>query len=193
MDATIAANAEFPATLMATDQHPADYTPAGARAATSFEHAGRLRHTAVSLRECAARIRHNPAMGQAPSDVSDLPYLLESADQLLRSVQRGADERARDQAEIGDTGGSTGGGPGAEAIRARHAAIEQAAQDAAAAVTVLRELLLSPGAAVLDSPYGRSAPLRHHPGALCAIIAERAESLAGALEAAAIIKANAAL
>lgn len=178
---------------MATDQHPADYTPAGARAATSVEHARRLRHTAASLRERAARIKHNPATGQVPSDVSDLPALLEGADQLLRAVQKGADERARDEAAVGDTRGGTGGSIGAETIRARHAAIEQTAQAASVAVAVLRELLLSPGGAALDAPYGHGAPVRHHPGAICAIIAERAESLAGALEAAAIIKANAVL
>ncbi|MDI6772945.1 MAG: hypothetical protein QME77_10220 [bacterium] len=178
---------------MATDQHIADYTPTGARAATSVEHARRLRHTAASLRERAARIKHNPATGLATGDVSDLQALLESADQLLRAVQKGADERSRDEAAMGDVVGDTGGDTGAETIRARHAAIEQNAQAASVAVAVLRELLRSPGGVTLDAPYGHGAPLRHHPGALCAIIAERAESLAGALEAAAIIKANAAL
>jgi len=88
------------------------------------------------------------------------------------------------------------GGAGSESIRARHAAIEQTAQAAAVAVDVLRGLFLSPASstgAVLDAPYGHGAPLRHHPGALCAIIAEHVEGLAGALEAAAIIKANAGL
>lgn len=173
---------------MATDQHSAEYISDGARAAASVERAGRLRHTAASFRENAARIRHSPATGQAPTDTSELPSLLEGADELLRAVQKGADERARDDAAARDTGGSAG----AEAIRARHAAIEQAAQAASAAVAVLRELLASPGAAVLDSPYGHGAPLRLHPGALCALIAERAECLAREIEAAAILKANAA-
>ena len=192
----MSANAEFLETPMTTDEHLTDYTPVihlPARAATSVEHARRLRHTAASLRERAARIKHNPATGQAPSEVSDMPALLESADRLLRAVEKGAGERARDEAAAGDTGGGTGGGTGAETVRAGHEAIEQTAQAVAAAVVVLRELLGSPSAAVLDAPYGHGAPLRHHPGALCAIIAERAESLAGALEAAAIIKANAVL
>ena len=189
----MSANAEFLATTMATDQHPADYTPAGARAVTSFEHAGRLRCAAASLRERAARIKHNPATGQAPSDTLDLPDLLESADRLLRAVQKGADERSRDEAAAGDTRGGSGRSTGAETVRAWHAAIEQNAQAAAAAVAVLRDLLRSPGGAALDAPYGQSAPLRHHPGAICAFVAERAEGLAGALEAAAIIKANATL
>lgn len=187
----MSANAEFLATTMATDQHPADYTPAGARAATAFEHAGRLRRAAASLRERAARIKHNPATGLAPGGISDLPALLENADQLLSAVQKGADERSRDEAAAGDTQGGSGRNTGAETIRARHAVIEQNAQEASAAVAVLRELLRSPGGAALDAPYGHGAPLRHHPGAICAIIAERVESLAGALEAAAIIKANA--
>ncbi len=181
------ANAEFPASLMTTDQHFADYTSADARAATSVEHARRLRRTAAALRERAVRIKHNPATGQAPRDTSDLPSLLEDVDQALRAIQKGADERARDEA----TAGGTDGGAGAETIRARHAAIEQITQAASVAVAVLRELLLSPGGATLDAPYGHGAPVRHHPGAICSIIAERAESLAGALEAAAIIKVNA--
>ncbi len=184
----MAANAEFLAAPMkATDQHFADYTPADARAATSFEHARQLRRTAAALRERAVRIKHNPATGQAPRDASDLPALLEDVDQALRAIQKGADERARDEA----TAGGTDGGASAEKIRAWHAAIEQTTQVASAAVAVLREMLLSPGGASLDAPYGHGAPVRHHPGAICSIIAERAESLAGALENAAIIKVNA--
>lgn len=139
-------------------------------------------------------MKHDPATGQVKGDVSDLPSLLDDADQLLREVQKGAAERASDESAMGDREGGAMGGAGAESIRTRHAAIEQTAQAAAAAVAVLRDLLLSPASSVgaaLDAPYGHGAPLRQHPGAICAIVADRAEGLAGALEAAAIIKANA--
>ncbi len=94
---------------------------------------------------------------------------------MLRAIQKGAHERAL----------------GEETARALHAGIEQAAQSTQAAVAAQREMLLSPDRGTTDAPYGHGAPLHLHPGAICSIIAERAEALAAAIEAAAIAKANA--
>jgi len=66
----------------------------------------------------------------------------------------------------------------------------QQVQVTAAALEMLRGILATPDGAALDAPYGSSAPRRHHPGALCTIVAERAEGLATALETVAVLKAN---
>jgi hypothetical protein len=70
--------------------------------------------------------------------------------------------------------------------------VDQGAQLTAAAITVLRDVLAvtDTDGATIDAPYGRGAPRRQHPGALCTIVAERAETLARALESLAIISAN---
>lgn len=160
--------------------------PAGWRGVAAVEHARRLRSSATALRRLAGGVKYHPVTGQRPQASADLLAALDGLEQVLAMVQKGAEARALDEAEV-----AASGHPDADLIRAGHATIEQASQAAAAAAVVLRGLLLSPDGASLDAPYGHGAPARQHPGALCTIIASRVERLAGALETVAVVRANA--
>ena len=110
---------------------------------------------------------------------------LAAVEQVLKEIQRAADERAREEVAVAASGDAIAG-----QIRLGHATVDEGVQTVTAALDVLRGTLAAPDGAVLDAPYGRGAPSGIHPGALCTMIAERVESLAAALEVSAIVKAN---
>jgi hypothetical protein len=124
-------------------------------------------------------------IGARPSLASELVSALADVDEAVKDIQRGADERAREEAAV-----SASGDPRAARLRAGHGAVDQAAQVVLAALEVLRGVLSARDDAWVDAPYGHGAPARHHPGALCTMVAERVEGLVYALETVAIDKAN---
>jgi hypothetical protein len=130
------------------------------QAAAAAALAERLRRAAVVLRRQAGGLHYHPMTGRHPASSPELEAALAGIEQAVVEVRRA------------------------------HAAVDHAAQVVAAALTALRAILKAPDAATLDAPYGRSAPVRHHPGALCTIVAERVEELARALDYAAILAAN---
>jgi hypothetical protein len=147
--------------------------------------AGRLREAARTLRHLSGRIKYHPTTGVKPLPTPGLTGALEAIEQVLNELQRSAGERADEETALSDLGDAA-----ARQIRFGGEAVERGAQVAAAAIEVLRGVLSASEGATLDAPYGHGAPRRHHPGALCTIVAERAESLASALEASAIAKVN---
>lgn len=165
---------------------PPSSSPAvAARAAAAAAQAVRLRDAGRSLRRLAGAVRYHPVTGERPALTAALDQGLAAIEGVLDEIQRGASERASDESALAPHGDAV-----ARQLRRDHQAIEHQAQVAAAAVAALRGVLASPDDASLDAPYGHGAPRRHHPGALCTIVAARAESLAAALESAAIAKLN---
>jgi len=154
-------------------------------AAAAVDHARRLRQSAVVLRRLAGTMKYHPITGQRSEPSAALTDALDAAAQVLNEIQRGAAERAEEESFFDARGEAI-----ATQIRAGHESLEQRAQVTAAAIEVLRTVLATQDGEALDAPYGGSAPRRHHPGALCTIVAERAESLALALETVAILKVN---
>jgi hypothetical protein len=168
------------------DQDPQTLAPGLAQhAAAAAQQAHRLRQTAVALRRLAGAMKYHPVTRQRPEPPAALTGALEVLEQVLNEMHRGAAERAEDQAVLDARGVAL-----AARIRAGHEVLEQQAQVMGVTLEVLRALLTAGDDAALDAPYGRSAPRRHHPGALCTIVAERAEDLARAIETLAVLKAN---
>jgi len=155
------------------------------RAAIEAGLARRLREAAVTLRRLAGTMKYHPITGARPASSAALTAGLDELSVVLNEIDRGAAERAEAEAFL-----NARGGPMAREIRAGHESLMHQVQVTAAALEVLRGLLATPDGAALDAPYGSSAPRRHHPGALCTMVAERAESLATALETVAVLKAN---
>jgi hypothetical protein len=124
-------------------------------------------------------------MGERPAPPAELLPALEELQLVVSEIQQGAEGRAQEEEAVAATGDTR-----AEPLRAGHAAVDQGGQVVLAALNVLCGLLTSHDGASLDAPYGLGSPVRVHPGAMCTIVAERAEHLARELETAAIIKAN---
>ncbi|MBI3998888.1 MAG: hypothetical protein HY355_07625 [Armatimonadetes bacterium] len=168
------------------NQYPTTAVPdLSQRAAVAVAQAARLRGAAVALRRFAGSVRYHPITGQRPQPTVEFTEAVTVLEQVLNEIQRGAADRAQDEAALASLGDGV-----ARQVRRDHQAIEQSAQVAAAALQVLRGVLSATDEATLDAPYGHGAPSRHHPGALCTIVAERVEALAVALESAAVLKAN---
>jgi hypothetical protein len=157
-----------------------------ARAAAAAAQAQRLRQAAAVNRRLSRGLQYHPATGQRPPLSPGLSSALEEIEQTIIAVGRAAGERDADERALAAAAPASA----AEAVRAGHAAVDQGAQVALAALAVLRELLQHRDGASVDAPYGRGAPTRHHPGALATMVAERAEDLALALETVTITKAN---
>jgi len=155
------------------------------RAAADAARATRLRRAAAMLRGQAGTLKYHPATGQKPRAGVELTTALDVMAQVLNDLQRGAAQRADDEATIAARSEAA-----VYAARRAHTDIDQGAQLVAAASDVLRSVLADSDGATLDAPYGHGAPRRQHPGALCTIVAERAERLALALESLAVITAN---
>ncbi|MDR7418220.1 MAG: hypothetical protein QN178_04845 [Armatimonadota bacterium] len=153
------------------------------RAAAAMALAGRLRQAAVVIRRHARGLTYHPMTGARPEPAPALLAALGDVEAAVKNTQLGADERAREEV-------AADGHAQVASLRAGHAAVEQAAQVVLAALEVLRDVLGARDAASVDAPYGHSAPVRHHPGALCTVVAERVEELARALETVTIEKAN---
>ncbi len=168
--------------------NPMDSQNSAHRAAAAAAQAARLRGAARTLRRLAGAIKYQPAAGTSPRPTAALADALTALEHVLNEIQQSAGARAEEEAALAALASLSD--PIARQIRLGHAAVEQGAQITAAAVDVLRGVFGASDAATLDAPYGHGAPGRHHPGALCTIVAERAESLAGALEAVTIAKAN---
>lgn len=139
-------------------------------AAALAAQATRLRQAATLLRRHAGHLTYHPVTARRPQPSPELLAALAEVEVVVRDVQQAHD------------------------LHRDHAAVDRGAQVVLAALEVLRPMLGPNGPAgddaTLDAPYGVSAPKRHHPGALCTIVAERVEGLAGALEVAAIAMAN---
>jgi hypothetical protein len=163
-----------------------------ARAAEAADQARRLRAAAAAIRRLSRGLRYHPSIGQRPQPSPDLLSALEEIAQVVEDVRRGADGRAGEERALVEAAGDAveAAGDAVEAVRAGHAAVEKGAEVTLAALSALRGLFQRLDEASLDAPYGRGAPTRHHPGALCTMVAERAESLALALETVTIRKAN---
>ncbi len=155
------------------------------RAVAASAQAERLRHAAVALRRLAGALKYHPMTGQTPRPTPELTGALDAMGQVLNELQRGAAERADEEVLFTSRGEAA-----ARQVRQAHLGVDQGAQVTAAAIEVLRRVLTDRDGSTLDAPYGHGAPSRHHPGALCTIVAERAEGLGRALESLAITKAN---
>jgi hypothetical protein len=153
------------------------------RAAGEAARAASLRRAAATLRGQAGTLKFHPATGQKPRASIRLTAALDALTQVLNELQRSAAQRADDAAAAAAT-------VSAGAVRQAYAEVDQGAQFTAAAIEVLRRVLADGDGATIDAPYGQGAPRRQHPGALCTIVAERAEGLARSLESLAILTAN---
>jgi len=164
------------------------------RAAAEAARAARLRRAAVTLRGQAATLKYHPATGQKPRAGAELTAALDTMTQILNDLQRAAAQRADDAASAAAATAAAALAERAEAsaraVRQAHADVDQGAQVTAAAIEVMRRVLADSNGATIDAPYGHHAPRRQHPGALCTIVAERAEGLARSLESLAILTAN---
>jgi hypothetical protein len=153
------------------------------RAAAEAARAATLRRAAVTLRGQAGTLKFHPATGEKPRTSIRLTAALDAMTQVLNELQRRAAQRADDAAAATATAS-------AGSVRQAHADADLGAQSTAAAIEVLRRVLADSDVATIDAPYGHGAPRRQHPGALCTIVAERAEGLARSLESLAILTAN---
>lgn len=153
------------------------------RAASSATLAGRLRAAATVIRRHAGSLTYHPAARQTPTASSDLEAAFAEVERLVREIREGATERTADE-------GAPGAANAAEPLRRAHADLDRTAEAVVSTLAVLRGMLGAPDEASLDAPYGRGAPRRHHPGALCTILAERLEYLAHVLQTSTILKAN---
>ncbi|MGH2374315.1 MAG: hypothetical protein ACRDIC_12735 [bacterium] len=166
-------------------QSPGGSSAVAARAAAAAAQAIRLRKAGRRLRRLSGGVKYNPLTGERPVLSPELDQELAAIEQIVNEIQQGAGERGDDESAL-----ATYGDAAARQIRSGHEAVAREAQAIAAAVAVLRGILSTPEDARLDAPYGLGAPKRHHPGALCTIVAARAEGLAAALESMAIAKLN---
>ncbi|MGQ0570981.1 MAG: hypothetical protein ACT4P5_15880 [Armatimonadota bacterium] len=144
-----------------------------------------MRRAAVTIRRLAGRLTYHPATGRRPHATPELVDALAAIETVIRELQQGAEARARDEDAL-----ATAGDVRVNQIHLGHAAVDQGAQTVLAAIGVLGTVLYPSEGASIDAPYGHGAPRRHHPGAMCTIVAERVESLAQALDTIAILKAN---
>jgi hypothetical protein len=158
------------------------------RAVAAVRWARLLREAAGTLRHHAANVKFHPLTGQRPQPAPPLLEALQRLEQAVREIQQASGELLVTDADLG----ACGDGARRELQAAREAGA-RGAQITAAAAQVLREVLLHPDGATLDAPYGHGAPRRHHPGALCTLVAQRAEELAAALETGAVLAVNLAL
>lgn len=161
-------------------------TDVGAAAAAA--QAARLRRAAVRIRLHAGHLTYHPTTDRWPRPGPELLAAVAEVEQVVNDVQQGTQERAREAVAASAAAGAQG-----DALHRSYAAVDQGTQVVLAALDVLRGVLGIGGqldSATIDAPYGSSAPSRHHPGALCTIVAERVEGLARALEVAAISQAN---
>lgn len=157
-------------------------------AAAAAARAVRLRRAAVRIRLHAGRLTYHPATQRRSPPAPELLEALAEVERVVSEIQQGT--KGRGQEELA---ASSAPGAHTEALYRSHADVDEGTQVVLAALGVLRGVLGTGGpadGATMDAPYGRSAPIRHHPGALCTIVAERVESLARALETAAVIQAN---
>ncbi|MGQ0549779.1 MAG: hypothetical protein ACT4PY_08965 [Armatimonadota bacterium] len=166
-------------------QSPSVSSAVVARAAAAAAQAVRLREYARSLRRLSGSVRYNPLTGERPTLTPELDDCLAVIEQVLNEIQQGAGERGDDESALAASGDAA-----ARHIRSGHEAIARAVQGTGAVIAVLRGTLSTPDDAHLDAPYGHGSPKRHHPGALCTIVAARAEALADALESVAIARLN---
>lgn len=166
-------------------QSPGGSPAVAARAAAAATLARRLRVAGRRLRHLSGGVKYNPLTGERPVLSPELDHELSVIDEIVNEIQQGAADRGDDESTLATYGDAV-----AQQIRDGHEAVARAAQAAAAAGAVLRGLLSAPEDARLDAPYGLGAPKRHHPGALCTIVAARAEGLASALKSTAIAKLN---
>jgi len=158
-------------------------------AAAAAARATRLRRAAARIRLHAGHLTYHPTTDRRPHPAPKLLAAVAEVEQVVNDVQQGTEERAREEFAAS----AAAGGAQVEALHRGHAAVDRGTQVVLAALDVLRGVLGDGGegaGATIDAPYGSSAPSRHHPGALCTIVAERVEGLARALEVAAIVKAN---
>lgn len=148
-----------------------------------------LQQAAAALRNVGSSLRYSPAMRLSPESAAgprltpEIDDALSEIERVLRGIQRDADERAAEEAAVLES-------PAGPHVRRGHAALECALQAVIAGIDSLRRALEVGEEASLDAPYGRSAPSGVHPGALCATVADRAEALALAARAVAVLKAN---
>lgn len=166
-------------------QSPGGSSAVATRAAAAAALARRLREAGRRLRRLSGTVKYNPLTGERPVLSPELDHELTVIEEIVNEVQQGAADRGGDESVL-----ATHGDAVAQQLRDGHEAVAREAQAAGAAVAVLRDILSAPDDARLDAPYGLGAPKRHHPGALCTIVAARAESLAAALESTAIAKLN---
>jgi hypothetical protein len=155
------------------------------RAAAAAVQAARLRQAAARVRRHAGGLTYHPMTGTRPRVPDDLMDALAGVAQIVQDIQRGTDDRAMDEVAAAEAGD-----PRAGRLRMGHAAVDHGVQAVLAATEVLRGVLAANGGASVDAPYGSGSPTRHHPGALCTLVAERIEALAQALETVTIVKAN---
>lgn len=155
------------------------------RAAADAARAARLRRAAVVLRGQAGTLKYHPVTGEKPRAGAALVAALEAMAHVLNDLQRDAAQRAGDEAAAAARNPDA-----APSIRRAFAGLDEHVRLLGAAADVLRGALADGDEATLDAPYGHGAPRRQHPGALCTIVAERAERLAQALEWAAVMVAN---
>ena len=166
-------------------QSSAGNSAVAARAVAAAAHARRLREAGRGLRRLSGAVKYNPLTGERPVLSPELDHELAVIEEIVNEIQQGAGDRGDDESAL-----ATHGDAVAQQIRDGHEAVARETQAAAAAVAVLRSILSTPENARLDAPYGLGAPKRHHPGALCTIVAARAENLAAALESTAIATLN---
>ncbi len=159
-----------------------------ARAAAAVGWARALREAAAVLRHQAATFKFHPLTGERPAPGPAFLEALRRLEHVVGEIQRAPAALPATDADL------AAAGDGARRdLEATREAITRGAQLTAAAVQVLQAVLQSPNGATLDAPYGGGAPRRHHPGALCTIVAQRAEEVAAALETGAVLAANLAL
>src|SRR3972149_9009175 len=127
-----------------------------------------LRRAAVMLRGQAGTLKYHPATGQKPRAGPELTAALDTMAQVLNDLQRGAAQRADDEAAIAARSGAT-----VRAVRQAHMDVDQGGQLTGAAIAVLRGVLADTDGATIDAPYGRGAPPRPPPPALAAPLAAR--------------------
>jgi hypothetical protein len=159
--------------------------PADQRAAAAVALATRLRRAAATIRREAGALSYHPQTGRRPEVPQALAAALDEVERTVRDVQRGAQERAADEAALLAAGAAR-----PDHVRRANAGIDTAAQVVVVAAEVLRTVLPGESDATVDAPYGAGAPRRHHPGAMATILAERVEELARTVEMAAVVRAN---
>jgi hypothetical protein len=159
--------------------------PADQRAAAQIVLATRLRRAAATIRREAGALTYHPQTARRPQPSPALLAALDEVERSVREVERRAQERSHDEAAL-----TAGGVAHLDHVRRANAGVDAAAQVVVTAAEVLRALLPGDEDASVDAPYGAGAPMRHHPGAMATIVAERVEGLAHALELATIVRAN---
>jgi hypothetical protein len=144
-----------------------NHTSSDQRVAAAATQAARLHKAAVLVRRHCGSLTYHPMTGARPKPSPVLLGALSEIEEVVRDLQRSAAERAVTEEAVG-----------------------QATQAVVAALGILRRVLDAGDGASVDAPYGHGAPVRHHPGALCTIVAERVEGLTRALRMVTIARAN---